>query len=439
MLVTAPDAGAEAIPFVKMWLLFPISIVFIGSFSWIAHRISLRAAFTSIIAFFLVSYALFSFVCFPYREQLHLNHLANSLTAILPQGWGGLVAVVRYWSYSLFYVTAECWCTMVYSVVFWGYANDVTKFHEAKKYYPYLTLSGTIAALVSGPIAIFLSNGSAGAWIPFGHTPWEQSLYALTLLVLLCGVSALLIFLRLCPRAELKKTEVEEPKTSFLQSMRSVLQSRYLFLLASIGFTYNLVINLTDVIWKNEILKLYPDPGHFTAYLSGVTFMTGVISTLFTVFVCRQSLQRFGWTFTTMITPVIALVTGLFFFGSLYLNELDVWSISLSTITFLGSMHICLSCGGKYTLFEPAKEIAFIPLDSKQKLNGKVAIDGVGTRLGKTSSSLIYQLLLMNVPTITACTPFVALMIFGAILICMFCVNLLGKEIGSHSTEAVSA
>jgi ATP:ADP antiporter, AAA family len=120
LLVTAPEAGAEAIPFVKMWLLLPISIVIIGSFSWVAHRISIRTAFTSIIAFFLTSYALFTFVCFPNREALHLHDFAHKLEAFLPAGWKGLAAVVRYWSYSLFYVTAECWCTMIYSVVFWG-------------------------------------------------------------------------------------------------------------------------------------------------------------------------------------------------------------------------------------------------------------------------------------------------------------------------------
>ena len=47
---------------------------------------------------------------------------------------------------------------MVYSVVFWGYANAVMKFGEAKKYYPYLTLAGTLAALIAGPMTIFITG-----------------------------------------------------------------------------------------------------------------------------------------------------------------------------------------------------------------------------------------------------------------------------------------
>ena len=423
--MTAPNAGAEAIPFVKMWFLFPASILFLGAFTWMATRISYRFAVTTIIGFFLTTYALFTFICYPLRESLHLNDLADHLQQILPTGWKGLIAVVRYWSYSLFYVTAECWCTMVYSVVFWGYANAVTKINDAREMYPFLTLAGTVAALFAGPAAIILTSDR------FSHlfsNPFDFSLYSLTTVVLICGVSALIIFLKSCPSVPAKDAGAEN-KTHFLKTFAGVFKSRYLMVLALIGLTYNLVINLSDVVWKNEVLKLYPSPQDFTSYLSYVTIVTGLISTVFTLFVCRPFLKNYGWTKTALLTPFITLVTGIVFFGALFFSESDLFMIPLSTVAFLGSLHICFSSGGKYTLFEPTKEIAFIPLSPSEKIHGKAAIDGVGARLGKTGSSLIYQTLLMGLPTVSACAPVVGILVIVGITICIRSVLLLGEKV----------
>jgi ATP:ADP antiporter, AAA family len=431
LLVTAQDAGAEVIPFVKMWLLFPASMVFLGAFTWMASRISFRFAVTTIISFFLSSYALFAFVCYPYRESLHLHAFADQLQQMLPLGWRGLVAVVRYWSYSLFYVTAECWCTMIYSVVFWGYANAVTKLHDAKDTYPYLTLAGTIAAVVAGPLAIFLTGDYFTLKFSGNVDSFDSSFYSLTTVVLISGIAALLLFQRYCPEVAPSEQSVEK-QDGFFTSFANVFRSPYLMTLAAIGLTYNLVINLSDVMWKNEVLKLYPDPKDFTSYLSYVTLATGIISTLFTLFVCRPSLRRYGWTKTALLTPIITLITGILFFLALFYSEFQLYAIPLSTIIFLGSVHISFSCGGKYTLFEPTKEIAFIPLSQSEKLHGKAAIDGVGARVGKTGSSLIYQTLLILVPTVSACAPFIALLVITGICLCIRCVLQLGQRVDRH-------
>lgn len=434
LLVTAPEAGAEAIPFVKMWLLFPVSVVFLTIFTWMASRISFRTAVSTTIIFFLSTYFIFAFVLYPQRETLHLHGFAKELQHILPDGWNGLAAVVRYWSYSLFYVAAECWCTMVYSVVFWGYANTVIKYSEAKKYYPYLTLAGTVAALVAGPLTIFLTSDKFASFVPAGYDNWEVAFYGLTISVLLSGFFAVAIFLKYCPEVASESSKCKN--APFWSSFLKIFRSKYLITLAVICLTYNMLINLTDVIWKNEVLMLYPNPGDFTSYLSHVTVLTGVVSTLITLFVCRQSLRYYGWTRTALLTPFVALISGLIFFLSIFAREYGAISVTLPIVTFLGSIHICLSSGAKYTLFEPTKEMAFIPLSNEEKLRGKAAIDGVGARLGKTSSSLIYQLLLVVLPTISACTPIVAVLLIIVITVCISSIVSLGKQIEGEPIQA---
>lgn len=420
LLVTSPDAGAEAIPFVKMWFLFPATLLFLGVFTWLASRISLKVAVSFMIVLFLSSYALFAFVLYPLRESLHLHSLADSMQLYLPKGWMALSAMVRYWSFSFFYVMAECWCTMIYSVVFWGYANAAIRYSDAKKYYPYLTLAGTTSALIAGPLTMFLTSDYFHQMVSKQSEDWTVALYGLITVVLVNGILALWFFWNGCPEALQDSNNSQDPplRTAFI----NLFKSKYLLALAGMCLTYNLVINMTDVVWKNELVKLYPDPSHYSSYLGSIMIYIGLISTLLTIFVTRPSLEKYGWTKTALLTPLIALATGGVFFFAIF------GAFPLEWIAFLGSMHICLSSAGKYTLFEPTKEMAFIPLSSSDKLYGKAVIDGVGARLGKTSSSMIYQSMLVIFPTISACTPYVGALLILVIMGCLACVFSLGKS-----------
>lgn len=420
LLVTSPDAGIEAIPFVKMWLLFPATILFLGLFTYLATQVSLRFSVSVMIVFFLSSYALFAFVLYPSREALHLNTLANSMLPYLPEGWKALAAVVRYWSYSFFYVTAECWCTMIYSVVFWGYANAVISYSDAKTVYPYLTFAGTTSALFAGPLTMFLTGDYYQHLFAFDKDQWTASLYGLIAAVLLSGLLALYFFWKGCPPVI---QESSSPSPPLKTAVINVFKSKYLLVLAGMCLTYNLVMNMTDVIWKNEVIKLYPDPRSYSSYLGSVMIYTGIISTLLAIFITRPSLEKYGWTKTALLTPLIALTTGFLFFFAIF------GTFPLEWIAFFGSLHIISSSAGKYTLFEPTKEMAFIPLSCSDKLYGKAVIDGVGARLGKTTSSMIYQSMLVIFPTISACTPYVGGLLILAIMGCLACVLSLGRAI----------
>ena len=103
-------------------------------------------------------------------------------------------------------------------------------------------------------------------------------------------------------------------------------------------------------------------------------------------------------------------------------------STPLMMCALLGSMQNCLCRASKYTFFDATKEISFIPLSTESKLKGKAAIDGVGSRLGKSGGSVIHQGLLLIFATVSASTPYVAVILLGVVLVWVLAVVALGKQ-----------
>ena len=76
------------------------------------------------------------------RHVLHPVQFAAYLSSILPAGFAAPIAVFQNWTYSLFYLLANMWGSVVVSLLFWGFANEVTTVNEAKKYYPLFVRRG---------------------------------------------------------------------------------------------------------------------------------------------------------------------------------------------------------------------------------------------------------------------------------------------------------
>ena len=100
----------------------------------------------------------------------------------------------------------------------------------------------------------------------------------------------------------------------------------------------------------------------------------------------------------------------------------------LAISVFFGAAQVCLSKAAKYSVFDATKEMSFIPLDHELKLKGKAAIDGVGSRLGKSGGSIIHTALLPFLATVSASAPYVAGILLVVILGWMAAVRSLGRQ-----------
>lgn len=454
LVVTA--SGAEVIPYIKLWAILPMAIVSTFIFTKLSNRFSQEKMFYIIMGFFLTVFALFGFVLYPLRDSIHLTtSTAESICSYLPEGGRGFVMMCRDWSFTLFYVIAELWGSLVLFVLVWGFANEVTKINEARRFYGVFSIGSNIAAILAGYAGSLMSAGFAyNSYIPFGNDSWEQALACLIGVVVLSGFIAIFSF-RWMNRNVLIGPEYDEvraarlkferkKKLSLRESFLHLSGSKYLLCIAILVVGYNLTINLVEVVWKDQLRQVYVSAADYNTFASTITMMMGALATL-TAIVMPFIIGRFGWTKIAMITPLIMLVTSMGFFGMMFYGEgmenylfTALGTTPIAIAVFFGAAQNCLSKAAKYSVFDMTKEMAFIPLDHESKIKGKAAIDGVGSRLGKSGGSVIQQGLLIFCGSLAECSPYLAVLVIGMIVAWIIAVRSLGEQFDTVVAEQKS-
>ena len=442
LVITAKNSGAETIPFIKVWAILPMALLLTFIFTRLANRFSREKVFYIMMTGFLSFFFIFTFFLYPARDTLHPNDLADKLQLLLPSGFKGLITLFRNWTFTLFYVMSELWSTAILTVLFWGFANEVTTVPEAKRFYGLLATGANCAAILSGQAAIYLSGNVFIPQLPYGKVAWEQSVLFLNCAVIICGVLSIILFYWLNKHVILPQelSEQREAPEKIKMSMRKnfayLSKSKYLICIALIVLTYNIAINLIEVVWKNQIKEVYPDPSSYNIFMGEVLTATGIIATIVSILFTNNFIQRFSWTNSALIPPVITLITGaLFFFFTVFPHSflINVFAF-LSTASTLylsvmfGALQNSMTRASKLTLYDATKELAFIPLSKESKLKGKAAIDGVGSRLGKSGGSVIHQGFLLFFATLSASAPYIAIVFFIIVVIWVFSVISLGKQ-----------
>lgn len=438
-------SGAEIIPFIKVWALLPGALLLTYVFTKLSNHYSQERVFYIMISGFLIFFALFAFILYPLRHSLHPHGLADSLENVLPLGFKGLVSMFRNWSFTLFYVACELWGSIVMTVIFWGFANEVTKIDEAHRFFGVFCLGANCCAIMAGEAGLFIPNEYAATDLI--REEWGLPLMILCSLVILCGMAVMGIFRWMNQNVlndpafdELHKTKKEfkaKGKLSMKESFSYLSNSKYLICIAVLVVAYNLVINLVEVVWKDQLRRLYPSPDDYFKFMSYLTVTIGIVSAVMSLFMSRI-IDRIGWTGTALLTPIIMVVTSIGFFGFIfyrsYVGEnvlLFLGATPLYLAVMFGAAQNCLSKAMKYSVFDGTKEMAFIPLSHECKLRGKAAIDGVGSRLGKSGGSVIHTALLMVFGSLSASSAYVAVILLVVIAVWIIAAKSLGKQFGA--------
>jgi AAA family ATP:ADP antiporter len=408
----------------------------------LSNMLSKENLFYTTIAPFIVFFTLFAVLIYPNRDALHPNASADFLEGVLPIGLKGLISCYRNWTYSLFYILSELWGSVVLSLLFWGFANDITRVTEAKRFYTLFGLGANLALMFSGPAIVYVSD--IRKHLPADVDAWQVSLNYLMGMVAVAGFAVIAIYwwinrkvltdARFYDPTEVKKSKKEKPKMGILESFAFLAKSKYILCIAILVIAYGISINLVEVTWKSQLKLQYPNANEYSAFMGKFSFFTGLVTILMMLFLGGNLIRRKGWGYAAMVTPVVLLITGAGFFGFvLFRDNLMGYIAMLGTTPLMlavlfGAAQNIMSKSAKYSLFDPTKEMAYIPLDQESKVKGKAAIDVVGARLGKSGGSFVQQFLLMLFGTLAAITPYIAVVLLVIIVGWLVAVRTLNKE-----------
>lgn len=456
LVVTAEGSGAEIIPFLKVWAVLPGAILLTFVYTFLSNRLSREYVFYTMISIFLGFFALFMLVLHPHREALELTTISNILQSKLPEGFKGLISIIRHWPLSLFYVLGEMWSAIVLSMLFWGFANEVTSIEEAKRFYAIFALGANSSGIFSGQCAKLLTLDHYNPSLPFGKVAWEQSLILQISVVLFLGLLIIMLYRYVNHRLMLSEPSfnglnvaqkinqdhlenlesIDDKKLSLLECFAQLIRSPYMLSIATLVIAYNVVYNLSDVLWTEQVKQHYPDASDFNAYINQIATYTGIFATFSALTLSGNVIRRYGWTITAFITPILWFITGIGFLGCLLFSRnshftevmaalfgMPVYSLAL----VFGSSQICLGRAAKYTVFDESKEIAFIPLPKEQQRQGKAIVDGIASRFGKSGGSLMIQVLLIVCGDLILTIPYIAVIFVVVVGLWMLAVQRLGK------------
>lgn len=442
LALTASQSGAEILPFLKVWGMLPAAFLGTWGYTKLSNKFSQKQVFYIFILGFIAYYWTFLLFIFPNIETLNLTKTSAWLLNVLPPGFRGLVSFFCNWTISSFYVITELWGIIVLNVIFWAFVNQNTSVSRAKKSYGLLNIGSNLAPIFGGGLALMCSTAESSLTL----NSWQQTLTQLTLLVTALGGGAVAIFYyinkyMLPTHQDQQKQEKEKVKISLLNCFKHISKSQYLLSLSMLVVGYNICINFTDVLWKAQLKSYFDTPNDILSHMSKVTIFIGIAAT-FAGVSFASVIRRFGWKTVALATPSIIFLTGIAFFSLLLLQKpltpliystLGVTPLAL--LVYIGAMQHTLTKAFKYSLFDSSKEVAFVILDKNSQLQGKAAIDGLGSSIGKSGSSITYQFLLVATGSIGSSAPYVAVLLF-LVLFCWFlAITTVGREFKIKSSQ----
>ncbi|GKD47685.1 plastidic ATP/ADP-transporter, partial [Tanacetum coccineum] len=426
LVVTAKGSSAEIIPFLKTWVNLPMAIGFMLLYTKLANVLSKKALFYTVILPFIAFFGAFGFVFYPLSSYIHPTALTDRLLETLGPRFLGPLAILRIWSFCLFYVMVTLWggsyslrCCEPTSVhlylvycLFWGFANQITTVDEAKKFYPLFGLGANVALIFSGRTVKYFSN--MRKHLGPGVDGWAISLkYMMSIVVIMgfaiCGLYWWVnTYVPLPTRSKKKK---EKPNMTTMESLKFLASSPYIRDLATLVVAYGISINLVEVTWKSKLKAQFPSPNEYSAFMGDFSTATGI--TTFTMMLLSQWIfNKYGWGVAAKITPTVLLLTGIGFFSLILFGDplgpgLMKFGITpLLAAVYVGAMQNIFSKSAKYSLFDPCKGMAYIPLDEDTKVKGKAAIDVVCNPLGKSGGALIQQFMILTFGSLANSTPY---------------------------------
>eukprot|EP01032_Pedospumella_encystans_P025108 gene25108-28388_t len=472
------NCGAEAIAFLKVYGVVPAATAFMFGYAYLANQFSPRALFYITITPFMLFYALFAFVLYPMRHILHpmglkvpeggmsfavnlLRHWTFSLYYIVSELWGSAGVPLLFWSCANDVIRIDQAKRIYPLIALVGNLGPI--------------FSGITMTLVSRYVSMYVNSDNLGipgdirnSVVGNDEKAFEISLKVLAVLTTIAGASvcALYNLVHRLNDADMKAEQnqdytrnrkngvkinqshirdeslsathqvstataatsaspppittiqtsatvpIRKPSLSLSQSLSVLAQSPYLRHVATMVLAYGLSMEFTEILWKSSVKAAFPIKTDYLQFMGRYSTLVGCTAFVM-MFVGSSVVDALGWRAGALVTPVMMGVLALPFFGCVIVGKLS--PDTLLPAVYIGLAQNVLSKATKYAIFDPTKEMTYIPLDKQSKTQGKAAIDVLGARLGKSGGALVQQVLVLLFGSILQGAPLVAVLFYAAL------------------------
>ncbi len=447
--------GAEVIPFLKGWIILPLSILFVAGYSKLLNRYSQQSLFYGIISSFLIFFSLFAIFIYPNREFLHPDPASIEAMKLAHPHFQHLISLYGSWSYASFYLFAESWGAIALGLLFWQFANEITSTTEAKRFYGMFAFLGHFALIFAGFLATFFC-GLSVAEQENGITnlaSWSQYLKLTVIVVNICGFAMMGLYWWMqknivtnpsfMPEKHESKAAAPKVKMGVMESFKHVFKSKYIGLIALLVFGYAFSMNLMGLMWKNQVELQYPEAIDYANFMGNFYMATGII-TVTILFFFKGVVAKFGWFRGAIITPMAILITSVLFFTFIFYKDALTPFMALYGATpllvavWISTFQQFMSKSCKYSLFDPSKEMSYIPLDPVLRSKGKAAVDVTGHLFSKASGGYFMSVILIATAAsdLMSVVPLIFVAVMATLVLWVWAVTQLNREYTSMTMEA---
>lgn len=374
-------AHSHFISFVKLWVVIPFMFFFKFIYDTLARLVGKDNMFYWLVGWFTLFF-------------LTYNVFADQFISEVPEGTKSYwVICTNVWPIVFFYVMAETWGTYMLSVSFWSLANRTMSNQQAKRFYTTLSLGAAIATFLAGLFMIIIPNMEDLIWGVLGLN-----------LVLVGVYYYFRRDVKLNPTLYAHNTtKKKKKKLGFFASIKALFTSKdaaYLGLILALVMGYGMGINFFEVVYK-QLAKdagkaFYPnDKAAANLYTKTMlAYQLMVIGVLSAGLVFGASfVKKRGWRFTASVVPGCLGIGCVVFFGACYWKGQAIDPNTMHYLVWFGLCIVAIVKGSKYVFFDTSKEQTYKVSSEETQFTGKSAVDGVGSRLSKGTSSLIVQVI----------------------------------------------
>jgi AAA family ATP:ADP antiporter len=409
--------GPEVISAVRLYGVLPSIFLFTFLYSKLTNHFSRTQIYFLINTVFIAFFMIFGVFLYP---KIASSTISNSVLIETPTIFKYHIIMLYYWPYTVFYILAELWPSVMLALMFWQIANQIYSVDEAKTYYPLLALSGEIGAAVGGIVITLITSS-------YTDYNWEDSIRYFSILIfvsgLLISLFSYLLINRLIGAIVVNGNIRITSQVSVFDNIKYLLLSKHIRFIAIILLCYGITISVFESAWEKQLSLLFTNSSDYCHFIGKVQMALSLTAICFDL-ISSRILKRVSMIVAMLITPILIIVTGIPFFLSVISQSMELsyssyFGLSLLQISiFIGTIQNILVKAAKYSFLDPVKETVFIPLGEELKTKGKAVTDVIGERLGNSGGSFIQWLMLSLIPAanITIITPYLFI-VFSLVII----------------------